>query len=67
MADTKTIDSKKVLKDLADNKVKMKYNDRLKVEIIKATKHYKKGAVVNPHKTWGEALIKEGIAKKVTK
>jgi hypothetical protein len=41
----------------------IKYADRKRVEIVKATKHYHVGQVINPHKIMGEALIKQGIAK----
>jgi len=41
----------------------IRYADRKKVEIIKATKHYHVGQIINPHKIMGEALIKQGIAK----
>lgn len=41
----------------------IKYGERKKVEIVKATKHYSVGQVINPHKIMGEALIKQGIAK----
>ncbi len=41
----------------------IKYGDRKKVEIVRATKHYHVGQVINPHKIMGEALIKQGIAK----
>lgn len=41
----------------------IKYADRLRVEIVKATKHYHVGQIINPHKIMGEALIKQGIAK----
>ena len=59
------VDSKKMLKELADKSVKIKRNQRLKVEIVKATKHYKLGQVVTPHVTFANELIKLGIAKKV--
>lgn len=41
----------------------IKYGERKKVEIVKATKHYHVGQVINPHKIMGEALISQGIAK----
>lgn len=41
----------------------IKYGDRKRVEIVKKTKHYVVGQVINPHKIMGEALIKQGIAK----
>jgi len=43
----------------------IRYKDRLKVEIVAPTKHYKVGQVINPHKIMGEALINQGIAKAV--
>lgn len=69
MADNKkaTVDSKKMLKDLANKKVKVKFSERKEVEIIKATKFYKEGQVVNPHVTFADELIKLGIAKEVKK
>lgn len=41
----------------------IRYAERKRVEIVKATKHYKVGQKINPHKIMGEALIKQGIAK----
>jgi hypothetical protein len=51
----------------------IRYNERKRVEIIKATgisnpdgtvqQLYKVGQIINPHKIMGEALIKQGIAK----
>lgn len=41
----------------------IKYGERKKVEIVKATKHYHVGQIINPHKIMGEALISQGIAK----
>ena len=43
---------------------KIKYNERLAVEITEDTRFYRKGQIINPHKVKGEALIKQGIAKK---
>jgi len=60
-----SINSKKMLKELADKKVVVKRNERLKVEIVKDTKHYKKGQVVTPHVTFGKELVKQGLAKEV--
>ena len=70
MADVKknevaTFDSKAMLLENAEKGTVIRYGDRLKVEIVKATKHYKLGLVINPHKVKGEALVKAGIAKKV--
>ena len=43
----------------------IRYNERKKVEIIKATKHYKVGQVVAPHTVVADRLIKEKIAKAI--
>lgn len=59
------VDSKKMLKDLANEKRKIKFNDRVNVEVIKKTKHYRKGQKLNPHRTFAEELIKKKIAKEV--
>jgi len=62
-----TFSSKAMLLENAEKGTKVKYNDRLKVEIIKATKHYKVGKEITPHKVKALALIKAGIAKEVKK
>jgi len=43
---------------------KIKFTDRLAVEITQDTRYYKKGQIINPHKVKGLALIEQGIAKK---
>ena len=58
-----TVDSKKMLKDLATEKRKIKFNDRLELEILKDSGFYKKGDIINPHVTFAEILIKDKIAK----
>ena len=68
MADVKknevtTFSSKAMLLENAEKGTIITYSDRLKVEIVKDTKHYKVGMVLSPHKIKGEALIKQGIAK----
>lgn len=59
------LDSKAMLKSLANQRRKIKFNDRMSVEVIKKTKHYRKGQVLNPHRTFAEELIKNKIAKEV--
>jgi len=59
------VDSKKMLKELAEKKVKVRFSERLKLEILKDTKHYRKGQVINPHVTFGNELVKLKLAKKV--
>lgn len=68
MAESKTtavFSSKKMLKENGEKETKFFYNDRLKVEIVKATKHYSVGQVIEPHKVKAEALVSQGIAKLV--
>ena len=61
----KKVDSKKMLKDLANEGRKIKFNDRIELEILGDTKHYKKGQIIKPHRTFGEVLISKKIAKEV--
>jgi hypothetical protein len=63
--DKKSMDSKEMLKRNAKAGRKIKYSDRIKLEIITNTKHYKKGQIINPHVVMGEQLIKDKIAKEV--
>jgi len=62
---SKVSSKKEHLKELGKEGKKMRFNQRLKLEIVKPTQFYKKGQVINPHITAGEKLLKEGIAKKV--
>ena len=59
------VNTKKMLKDLATEGRKIKFNDRQKLEIIKDSGFYKKGQVIEPHRTFAETLIKDKIAKAV--
>lgn len=61
------IDSKAVLKKAAKEERKVKYGERMELEILVATKHYRKGQVIQPHVVLGEELVKNKIAKKVKK
>lgn len=58
-----SFDSKKMLLENGEKGTKIRYTDRMQVEIIKNTKHYNIGDVQNPHKVKAEALIAQGIAK----
>lgn len=62
---TKTVDTKAMLKDLGEKRAKVRFNDRIKIEILEDTQFYKKGQVVTPHRTFGELLIKEKIGKEI--
>jgi hypothetical protein len=61
----KSLNSKEMLKDLTKNKTKVRFTDRMPVEIIKETQFYTVGQKIKPHKTVGQALIDNGIAKKL--
>ena len=70
MADVKknevaTFNVKAMLLENAEKGTKIKYSDRKKVEIVKETKHYKVGMIVNPHLVKADALIKQGIANAI--
>ncbi len=54
-------------KEMLKNAVgqKMRYKDRMKVEILQDTQYYKAGQVINSAKVKGQALIDQGLAKKV--
>lgn len=62
----KSFDSKLMLSTNAEKKTKIRYNDRLAVEIIEETQFYKKGQIISPAKVKGEALIAQKIAIKYT-
>lgn len=61
----KSVDTKSMLKENAKKERKIKLNDRMKVEVIKATKHLVKGRIITPHRVMAEQLIKDGVAKEV--
>lgn len=63
----KSFDAKKMLNEHAEKGTKIRYTDRLTVEIVEDTKHYKKGDIISPHKIKGQALIDQKIAKKYVK
>lgn len=57
--------TKEMLKRNAEAKRKIRWNDRLTVEVVQNTKHLKKGEILTPHRVQAEQFIKEGIAKEV--
>ena len=70
MAETKKLaafDAKKMIAKHAEAGTKIKYADRKKVEVVKETKHYKVGMILEPHVIMADALIEQGIAKEVKK
>ena len=54
------IDAKEVLKEQVGNKVVL--SERMSLEIIKDSKFYKVGQLINPHRVIGEDLVKNKIA-----
>ena len=60
-------DAQAMIAENAEKKTIISYADRIKLEIVKDTRHYKVGQIINPHRVMGEALIKQGIAKGVKK
>lgn len=58
--------AKEVQKKAAENGLIFNRRARLKVEIIKDTRYYKKGEILDILPVYGEALIKNKFAKKVT-
>lgn len=58
-----SFDAKAMVEEHVAKETKGQYFDRKKVVILKATKHYKEGQVINPHKLKAEALIEQKIAK----
>lgn len=59
------VNSKELVKELAKEGRKIRFNDRVECEVIKATKHYKLGQVIEPHRVFAEELIKNKIAKEL--
>lgn len=63
--EAKSFNAKKMLEENGKNGTKIRYNDRMKVEIITPTKHLKVGTVFSPHLVKAKALIEQGFAKEV--
>lgn len=59
-------DSKAMLAENGKKRTVIRYADRVKLKIVKDTRHYKEGQIINPHKVMGEALVKQGIAEAYT-
>lgn len=63
--EAEAFDAKEMIAENAQKGTKVTFTDRVKVEMIKPTKNLKVGKVIAPHKVKAEALIKQGLAKKV--
>lgn len=59
------VDTKAMIEEHAEKGTKIFYRERKKVEIIKNTKHYKEGQVIEPHKVMADQLIKDKVAKAI--
>ena len=62
---TGAFDSKAMLRNAVGTK--MKYKDRMTVQLLQDTAYCKEGQIISPSKTKGQALIDQGLAKKVKK
>lgn len=60
-----SIDSKKMLRELADNNVKIRFTQRKQVQLLKQTAFYHEGQIITPHITFADYLIKQKLAKAV--
>ena len=56
-------DSQAMLAENGKKRTVIRYNDRVKLKIVKDTRHYSEGQIITPHKVMGEALVKQGIAE----
>lgn len=65
MATGKTMDAKGMLKQAGKDQRVIKRKKRVRLEVIEATKFYKKGQIIEPHTVMGEQLVKDKIAKAV--
>lgn len=59
------MDSKGMIEEHAKAKTVVKYGERINLEIITDTRHYKKGQKIRPHVVMGKQLIKDKIAKEI--
>lgn len=62
---TGTFDAKLMLSNAVGTK--MRYKDRMTVVMLQDTQHCKEGQIISPSKVKGQALIDQGLAKKVKK
>ena len=57
--------AKEMIAKNAEAKTKVKFSERMALEIIADTKHFKKGDKIKPHVVMAKQLIKDKIAKAV--
>lgn len=64
----KGLKSKEMLKEAAEKKVKIKFNDRVKIQITSDNmRHFRKGDILSPHRVVAEKYISDKLAKEVKK
>jgi hypothetical protein len=61
--ETVTMDAEAMIAENTKNGTKIKYNDRVKLKVVKDTNFYKAGQVINPHRVIAEQLVKDKIAE----
>lgn len=59
------VNSKKMLEKANKEKKVIRYQDRVKLEVLKDTRYYVKGQKINPHPLVAEQLIENKIAKRI--
>lgn len=64
-AELATFNAKEMLNENAAKGTKVTFTDRMKVEVIKETAYYRIGDFLEPHAVVGQALVDQGIAKKL--
>lgn len=58
-------DAAKMLSENGKKQTVIRYNERVKVRLLKDTLYQKKGKVYSPHKVKAEALVEQKIAEYV--
>lgn len=61
------LDSVKMLEKANKNRTVIKYRERVELEVVKDTKHYKKRQKIAPHKLVADELVNLGVAKPIKK
>lgn len=61
----KGYDAKAMLAKANEDKRVIKYSDRVALKVIKKTRHYRVGQLINPHPLVAEQLLKNKVAEKV--
>lgn len=63
---TQTVDTKKMIEVNSEKKTKIKFNDRVELEIVSdKMRHFKKGDKVKVHRIVAEQYVSDKLAKEV--